>query len=160
MLMTCVALTALVAVIAVAQDSTAPAKDAITDMTVINLCGGRLALMFAQCGLPLDLVAIRADTADKDDVVCDYGTYMFRVRNKKVRICFFRDTWQGPIRGIKSGDSREDVVKALGDPAMTFKDKDGVITAYGYHLKDLGVDFYPNFDQNGKTNKVEIDPMQ
>ena len=155
----CAALMALVVASAEAQDGATPAKDAITDATIIDSCGGRLAKMFAQYGAPSDFVAIRGNTPDKDDVICDYGTYMFRVREKVIRCCFFRTDWKGPIRGIKIGDSREDVVKTLGTAPTTFKDKNGVVTAYGYRMKDLGVEFYTNFDEDGKVKRVEIAPL-
>jgi hypothetical protein len=159
MIMACAALIALVVANAGAQDSTTSGKDAVTDTTIINLCGGRLAKMFAQCGTPSNVLAIRGDTADEDDVICDYGDYMFRVREKVIRCCFFRTDWKGPIRGIKIGDSREDVVKALGTAPITVKDKNGIVTAYGYRMKDLGVEFYTNFTEDGKVKRVEIDPL-
>ena len=112
--------------------------------------------MFAQCGTPTDVYVIRGDTPAEDDVLCEYGAYSFRVRNKVIQICFFWADWKGPIRGIKIGDSREDVVKVLGTAPMTFKDKNGVVTAYGYELKDLDAKFFTNFDKDGKVWRVEI----
>jgi hypothetical protein len=149
-------LMALVVASAEAQNSATPAKDAVTDATIINLCGGRLAKMFAQCGTPEDLRVKRGSTPDEDDVLCNYGTYAFRVRDKVIRTCFFWSDWKGPIRGIKIGDSREEVVKVLGKAPSTDKDKDGAITAYGYDLKDLDADFFTNFDKDGKVWRVEV----
>ena len=155
-LMACAVLMALVIASAEAQDRATPAKDAVTDATIINLCGGRLAKMFAQCGTPENLRVKRGNTPDEDDVLCDYGTYGFRVRNKVINTCFFATDWKGPIRGIKIGDSREDVVKVLGTASMTFKDKNGVVTSYGYELKGLDVKFFTNFDKDGKVWRVEV----
>ena len=139
-----------------AQDAAAPAKNAIADATIIALRGGPLAKMFAQCGVPQDLRVLRGDSAAEDDVFCDYGAYGFRVRNKAIRTCFFFADWKGPIRGIKIGDSREDVAKALGNATTTAKNKDGAVTAYGYDLKDPAADFFANFDKDGKVWRVEI----
>lgn len=106
--------------------------------------------------MPGDLQVLRGDTPAKDDVFCDYGAYGFRVRNKAIRTCFFFSDWKGPIRGIKIGDSREDVVKVLGNVPTTAKDKNGVVTAYGYELKDPNADFFANFDKDGKMWRVEV----
>jgi hypothetical protein len=158
-LMVYAALMALVVVGAEAQDGVTPAKDAVTDATIIDTCGGRLAKMFAHFGTPQDVWVTRGDTPAEDDVLCAYGAYGFRVRSKMVRCCFFWTDWKGPIRGIKIGDSREDVVKVLGKAPVTVKDKNGIITSYGYHMKDVGVEFYTDFDKDGKVKRVEIDPL-
>jgi hypothetical protein len=159
-IMACAAIMALVVVSAEAQNAATPAKDAVTDATIIDSCGGRLAKMFAQYGTPSNVLPMRGDTPDDDDVLCDYeGAYGFRVHNKVIRFCFFWSDWKGPIRGIKIGDSRENVVKVLGTAPITVKDKDGVVTAYGYRIKDLGVEFYTDFDKDGKVKRVEIAPL-
>jgi hypothetical protein len=79
MLMACVALMALVVVSAEAQNGATPAKNAVTNVTIINSCGGRLAKMFAQFGAPSDVVPIRGNMPDEDDGLCDYDSYVFRV---------------------------------------------------------------------------------
>ena len=158
-IMACAAIMALIVASAEAKDNATPAKDAVTDATIIDICGGRLAKMFAQFGPPSHILAIRGDTPDEDDVLCDYESYMFRVHDKVIRFCFFRTDWKGTIRGIKIGDSREDVVKVLGTAPITVKDKNGVITAYGYRMKDLDVQFHADFDEEGKVKRVEIDPL-
>ena len=156
----CAVLIVLIAAGAEAQNAAGPAKKEVTDMMIINTCGDRLVKMFGQYGTPLDVVPIRGDTPDDDDVLVDYGTYIFRVHDRIVRFCFFRNEWPGTILGIKIGDSREDVEKVLGAPRTTFKDKNGVLTDYGYHMKDLGIEFYANFDDNGKLKRVEIKPLE
>jgi hypothetical protein len=159
-IMACAAMTALVVANAEAQTGATPAKNTVTDATVIDSCSGRLAKMFAQYGTPSNVLPMRGNKPEEDDVLCDYGAYGFRVRNKSIRCCFFWSDWKEPIRGIKIGDSREDVVKVLGNAPITVKDKNGVITAYGYRLKDLGVEFYTDFDKDGKVKRVEIDPLE
>ena len=156
-LMACAALVALIAGHASGQEAARTKdKDSVADATIINLCGGRLSKMFAQCGTPVDLRVKRGETPAEDDVLCDYGTYAFRVRDKLVRTCFFWVDWKGTVRGIKIGDRREDVVKVLGKAPTTDKDKDGRVTAYGYEIKDLDADFFVNFDNDGKVWRVEI----
>ena len=156
LIVACAALMILVVVGAEAQDGATPAKDPVTDATIINSCGDRLAKMFAQFGVPKDLSVKRGNTPDEDDVLCHYGAYGFRVRKKVIQICFFWSDWKEPIRGIKIGDSREDVVKVLGNAPITVKDKNGVVTAYGYVLKDLDGQFYADFDKDGKVWQVEF----
>ena len=156
MIMACAALMAVGVASAEAQDRTTPAKDAVTDATIINSCGSRLFKMFAQYGTPGDLRVIRGDTPAEDEVLCDYEAHGFRVRNKVIQSCFFWEDWKGSIRGIKIGDSREDVVKVLGTPPITVKDKKGVVTVYGYELKDLDDKFFTNFDKDGKVWRGEV----
>jgi hypothetical protein len=153
--MACAALTVLVAANSLAQESAAPAKDTVTDAAIIAMCGGGQAKMFALYGVPEDLWATRGATEDEDDVFLGYGAYGFKVRDKVVRVCFFFRGWKGPIRGIKIGDSCEDVAKALGNPRTTVKAKDGSITAYGYQFQDLDANFFANF-KDGKVWRVEV----
>lgn len=130
-------------------------------MAVIKSCGGDLATMFAKFGQPLDLVATRGPNENLDRVICDYGPFLFGFRDQKIVGCFFRKTWKGPIMGISIGDTRETVVKVLGVASKTFRDKNGVVTDYGYPMKDLGVLFYANFDAaSGKLIRVEIAPLE
>ena len=79
----------------------------------------RLAKLFATFGIPDDVRAYREDDQAKDDtVVLDYGAYGFKVRKKTVRNCLFWPNWKGTIKGIKIGDSRDDVAKVLGKPVV------------------------------------------
>ena len=151
----CAALTALAAASGVAQESATPAKDAVTPEAIINMCGGSMAKMFAVYGAPGQLWADRGATEAEDDVFFGYGAYGFKVRDKVVRVCFFFRAWKGPVRGVKIGDGLEDVVKLLGSPRTTVKDKNGAITAYGYELKDLNANFFANFKE-GKVWRVEV----
>ena len=57
------------------------------------------------------------------------------------------------------GDTREDVVKVLGPASIILKDKHGVVTAYGYRMKDLNIEFYADFDKDGRVQRVEIDAL-
>lgn len=155
MIMLCASLLACLAECANAQVTDQPRKEAITDTTIINTCGGRLAKMFTQFGFPSDVWADRGTTEAQDDVFLGYGAYGFKVRDKVIRVCFFFKGWKDPIRGIKIGDSLEEVVKVLGNPRTTIKNKEGVITAYGYDLKDLDAQFFANF-KDGKVWRVEV----
>lgn len=154
--LSCVALSTMLAACAAAQQPAAVAKPAVTDEAVVEMVGGRLAKMFAHFGTPQDVWAQRGETEDEDEVFFDYGGFATKVREKTVRVCFFYQGWQGPIRGIKIGDSREDVVKVLGEPTTTVKDKNGVVTAYGYDLTDLDANFFANFHEDGKVWRVEV----
>jgi hypothetical protein len=87
----------------------------------------------------------------------DYGAYGFKVRKKTVRNCLFWPNWKGTIQGVKIGDSRDDVAKVLGKPSLTFTEKTGVVSGYGYELKDLDSKLWADFDANGKVNMVEVD---
>jgi hypothetical protein len=146
----------MLAAAAQAQESPPSAKEPITDEMIVNTCGGRLAMMFALYGTPQDVWADRGATEDEDDVYLGYGAYGFKVRDRMVRVCFFFKGWEGPIRGIKIGDSREDVVRILGSPRMTVTNKDGVVTAYGYELNNLDANFFANFHEDGKVWRVEV----
>ncbi len=156
MIVACAALMALAVTGAKAKEGAAGSKDSITDTKIINSCGDGLSKMFSRFGTPEDLRVLRGDTSAEDDVFCDYGAYGFRVRNKAIRTCFFFSDWKGQIRGIKIGDGLANVVKVLGNATTTSKDKDGAVTAYGYELKDLGADFFANFDKDGKVWRVEV----
>jgi hypothetical protein len=151
----CAALMASVVARVEAEGMLGPAKDAVTDTAIVSMCGARMAKMFAQYGAPQDLWADRGATEAEDDVYLGYGAYGFKVRDKVVRVCFFFRTWQGPVRGVKIGDGLEDVVKLLGNPRTTVKDKNGAVTAYGYELKDLDAIFFANF-KDGKVWRVEV----
>lgn len=129
-------------------------------MAIIQSCGYDLATLFAKFGQPSDLVPARGEKVEMDRVLCDYETFMFSFRDQKIQGAFFREGWKGSILGIKIGDTREAVVKVLGTAPEIFKNKDGVITDYGYPRKDLGVEFYANFDaKTGQLIRVEIEPL-
>jgi hypothetical protein len=156
-LMSCIALVALVSMVAQAQNAEPSAKNAITDTMIINSFGGRLAKMFAQFGMPKDLRPKRGSEPAKDEVLCHYGAFGFRVRDKIIQSCFLWKEWERPIRGIKFDDSREDVVKVLGKAAVTVKNKKGDINAYAWELEDLDAYFVVDFDEGGKVWQIEID---
>lgn len=130
-------------------------------MAIIKSCGNDLPTMLATFGTPIDLVATRGSEPKMDRVLCDYGTFILGFRNEKIVDCFFRKTWKGGILGIKIGDTHDEVAKIYGAPDETYKNKDGVIIAYGYNRKDLGVSLYPNFDaETGKLTRVEVNPLE
>jgi hypothetical protein len=128
-----------------------------TDETIIKTCGKPFQEVFAQFGTPIDIRVDRGDTPAEDSVFCDYPLFGFHVRNKKVRCCFIFPEWKGPIRGIKMGDTREEIAKVLGgNPRFTVKGKDGTISALGYDLKESGTILFANFSQEGRLERVEI----
>ncbi len=150
------ALVILAAASGLAQDAATPAKNPFTDdEAIMALCGGQQARMFALFGVPQELWAERGATEAKDDVFVGYGAFGFRVRDEVVRVSFFFSNWTGSIRGIRIGDSYAEVVKVLGDPPTTFKNKEGDVTAYSYEIKELGADFFANF-KAGKVWRVEV----
>jgi hypothetical protein len=149
------ALALLLSVNAPTRAADPPAKSAINSETVINMCGGRLAKMFATFGTPEDAWADRGTSEAHDDVFFDYGPYAFKVREKIVRVCFFFSPWSEPVRGMKIGDTPEQVIKALGKPSITVKNKEGEITAYGYEWKDIDARAFANF-RDGKIWRVEV----
>lgn len=150
------ALAALALSTAWAGDPGVQGQGDLSDEAIINICGNHLAKMFAECGPPKDLRAERGDTPAEDQVYCDYDAYGFKVSKGIIRVCFFWEEWQGPIRGIKIGDSREEVAKILGKAPTAVKDKDGNVTAYGYELKDMGAYFFTNFNKDGRVWRVEV----
>jgi hypothetical protein len=154
--LTLAAIAALAVAIARAEDSGARGKAAPTDDAIIDTCGVRLARLFARFGAPQDILAKRGSMPNEDDVLLDYGSFLFRIRDKTVRNCFFLNDWKGPIRGIKIGDSTDEAKKVLGAPRVAYKNKDGT-TDYQYDLKDLDATFWANFDKDGKLKRVEID---
>lgn len=157
LLLTCAILAASTAAAVGADGAAADKQSAPTAEAIINSQGVHFAKLLAQFGVPSDIWPDRRDKPEKDYVVFDYSAFGFLVRNKKVDTCFFWPQWKGAVRGVKIGDSRDDVLRVLGDkPRATFKDKDGAITAYSYDLKDMGTRLYTNFDKDGKVKRVEI----
>src|SRR5262245_10904232 len=87
-------------------------KDPPTDAGIIDMVGGRFAKVYAQFGMPSDLRPIRSDeSADLDVVFMDYGAFGFTVLKKSIHGCYFFDSWKTDVKGIKLGDSREQVTK-------------------------------------------------
>ena len=148
---------ALVVASVLAQEAAGPAKNAVTDATVINLCGGRLAKMFAQCGTPVDISVKRGDTPAEDDVLCNYGAYAFRVRDKLVRVLLYMGGLEGHDQGSQDRrQPRRRGESARARPRLPTRTRTARVTAYGYDLKDLDADFFVNFDKDGKVWRVEI----
>jgi hypothetical protein len=155
LLVACAALLAVAVGGAEAQGFITPASAPVSDATIISMCGGKMAKMFAQYGTPTQLWADRGATEEQDDVFLGYGAYGFKVRDNVVRVCFFFKGWMEPIRGIKIGDRYDDVARVFGNPRTTVKDKDGVVTAVGYDLKEPNANLFANFKE-GKVWRVEV----
>lgn len=126
--------------------------------TLISIRGGGLERM-QQFGAPELVIAKRGKESDNDDVLFNYGPFILRVHHDTITNCFFLNTWKGSIRGIRIGDSREDVVNALGKPRIIYS-KAGVETDYGYVLKDSNAMLYANFNDDGNVKRVEIDRIR
>lgn len=141
--------------LATAADPKPPDKDAPTDAAIIDMCGGRLAKAFHQFGTPVDLLISRGDKPDDDSVFLDYGPFGLEVRNKTVIGCYFYQEWKDTVKGVKIGDSREQVVKVLGNAPVTIKSKVG-LESFKYDLKDNDAEMYVDFDKDNKVRKVEI----
>ena len=133
-------------------------KDAPTDEDIINMVGGRLFKLFAQFGTPEDLRTVRSEeTPEMDTVLLEYGAFAFNVRQKTVQACYFLTGWKGKIKGINLGDSREQVVKALGDEYENseIKNDDGVHD-YLWELKENGGVLWVTFDKNDRVKRVAV----
>jgi hypothetical protein len=140
---------------AFAADPKVADKDAPSDAAVIGMCGGRLAKVFHDFGTPVNVFVIRGNKLADDSVALDFGTFSLNVRNKTVVSCFFFKEWSGAIKGIKIGDSREQVIKVLGDKFGASKNKEGVDDV-SYDIKDNDALFWVDFDKDNKVVKVEI----
>ena len=128
----------------------------LSDDAIINLCGARLAKVFAQFGTPTNIYPYRGSTPDNDGVTFDYGTYGFNINSKTVCTCFFWSGWKGTVNGIKIGDSQQDVEKVLGTTHQVDK------TASQSALGDFGFDLidavlWIDFDKNDKVYRVDVD---
>jgi hypothetical protein len=144
-------LCALIAGQAFAADApTAQAQKSPSDATIIDLCGGHIADMFAKCGVP-DAITVNGDNV----AVLIYGPYAFTVKNKKILGSFFFDDWKGTIKGVKYGDTKDQVVKVLGAGYSDVKGKgsDGKpFEAYGFDNKDKKVTCWLYFTGDKVSN--------
>lgn len=157
--LTLAALAAMVVTAARAEDPDARKEGVVTDEAIVNACGGDLTNLY-KFGVPNHIVATRGDMPEEDDVLFRYdGGFILRVHFRTITTCFFLKDWEGPIRGMKIGDSREGVVKVVGKPRSVITDKDGVETDYGYDLKrgDDTIGLWVGFDEDGKVRRVELD---
>lgn len=140
---------------ATASHGQAPVKRTPADAEIIKICGARLATVFARFGVPENVTVSRGSNADLDKVSLDYGSYAVQVRDKTVRTCLFFSSWTGPVRGVRIGDTRQQVEKVLGTDHKVEKSSIDV-EDYGYALKDLDAMFWTDFDKEGKVRMVEI----
>src|ERR1043165_5391416 len=89
----------LISVEAGAQPAATNTQPTPSDASVIEMCGGGLKKGFAQIGAPQDVYPSGGEK--NDSVTLDYGPFAFQVREKIIRICYFRSQWKGTIKGIK-----------------------------------------------------------
>ena len=152
------ALTALLLAIAgtiEAQPGQPAGKQSLTDKAVIDLCGGRLARVFAEFGIPDELRAVRENGPERDAVMVKYGTFGFLVRQKTVQSCYFWPGWKGKIQGIEIGNTPEEVVKVLGKNDLSFKNSYGG-DDYGWNLKAYDAILWAQFDKDNKVWSVQV----
>jgi hypothetical protein len=134
------------------QQTQSPGKADPTDTQVMSACGGRLARVFAQFGTPSD-----ARVADsKDAIILDYDSFAFMVRDKTVRVCYFWSAWNGTVKGIKIGDTREATVKVLGAQKRADKNSDGV-DDYGWEMRDYDATLWVVFDKDNKVTRIQLE---
>jgi hypothetical protein len=160
------AIAALAVTMVPAADPGSGGTTAPTDDAIINACGARLVKVFDQFGLPTDVIPNRGNAADgsMDEATIIYGSFGFNIRDKFVRDCFFWSSsgaatpWTGTIKGIKLGDSRQDVEKVLGTQHRVLPPPDSQSPQgdLGYDLKDLDAVFWVNFDQNDKVERINV----
>ena len=126
-----------------------------SDDAIINVCGASLDKVFAQFA-PADVYPYRRATADDDGVTFDYGSYGFNVHNKTVCTCFFWSGWKGTIKGVKIGDSQQDVEKVLGTVHQVDKTvSQSALGDFGYDLIDAVL--WIDFDKNDKVYRADLD---
>jgi hypothetical protein len=138
-----------------AQPATVQANP--TSDELLNACGMRLVKVFPQFGTPSDIEPVRNSTDPSGDTVIFIygdGSWGLAMKNKAVFDCFFWGAWKDPVRGIRIGDSSDSTLKVLGTPMNTYKDNNGVLTSYEWYLKDLDIDFYADFDNTGKVDRI------
>ncbi|HTQ40105.1 MAG TPA: hypothetical protein VMJ32_13855 [Pirellulales bacterium] len=90
-------------------DQSTPTADAI-----IALVGGSLSNAGSKTGPPS-----QAYPGDPGQVCVDYGTYALLIENQTdVTGCFFWPNWKAEACGVMLTDSRDDMVKKLGNPKV------------------------------------------
>jgi hypothetical protein len=147
------ALALVIATSSSAQEAGGSAKQP-TDKEVLDMCGARLKKVFAKFGTPVDLIV-----SDDNDggVNLDYGTFGFKIKAKTATTCFFWPEWTGSVKGIKIGDTKEQVLKALGKNTKTFNRPDGQ-EDYGWAVTDPeDTVFWTYFDKDGKVRKMDVE---
>src|SRR5262245_25273685 len=127
-------------------------KDAPSDEQIIDMVGGRLAKIFVRFGTPADLFPVRAnESPEMDLVILEYRSFAFGIRNKTVQTCYFVRGWAGTIKGIKLGDSREQVVKTLGkeyEPSDVVNNDN--VYDFAWDLKETDSLLWAIFDKQDK----------
>jgi hypothetical protein len=133
-------------------------KVAPRDTDIIEMVGGRIAKMFAQYGTPESLYAQRSEESPELDVVIvEYTDFSFSVRGKTVGVCHFERTWKGEIKGIRIGDTRNQVVKVLGEDfeLSEVANRDGVFDCK-WDLAELDARLWVIFDKEDKATLVQV----
>lgn len=126
-----------------------------TAAPVMEMCGARLSKVFAKFGVPEDVSVSRGSKPELDTVIVEYGKFRFQVRDKTVHTVLFDSWWHGTVKGVKIGDSREQVAKVLGAAQKTAKSSLGV-EDYAYSLKDLDATLWTDFDKDEHVRLIEV----
>jgi hypothetical protein len=100
------------------------AEPAVTTAQVEAAIGSDLPTAIAKFGVPKELGSWRStrEGAERfqhyndDCVQFGYGSFGLLVQRSSVLGCVFLPDWKETVRGVKPGDSRDDVVKVLGNP--------------------------------------------
>jgi hypothetical protein len=133
-----------------ADDSGDATKQPPTDDKIIAQVGDRLAKVFARFGTPEDVWGNKGKEG-----ILSYWSFAFAVKDKTITACFFAEgSWKGTVRGIKFGDTREQVVKTLGGNYTEVKGAD--FNSYGWELKEQNAKFWVYFDKDNKVNQMEV----
>lgn len=133
-----------------AEDSSLGAKPGLSGDTILGLCGARLAKVFDRLGTPENL----RPSGDQDGSVdIDYGTFGLKIKNKTAAACFFWNDWTGPVKGIRIGDTKEQVLKILGKNDRIYTHADG-LEDYAWNFKSESILFWAWFDKNNKVRKI------
>jgi hypothetical protein len=136
-----------------ADDSGNRPKQPPTDGEVIGLCGERMAKVFDRFGSPED---IRVSGDNDGGIDLDYGAFGFKIKGKTTTACFYWHDWKGPVKGVKIGDDKEQVIKTLGANKQVFKHPDG-LEDYGWELNTPNAVLWVYFDKDSKVKMIDVE---
>lgn len=137
---------------AIADEPKNTNRSAPTAPEIIDLDGCRLLRVFAKCGIPDDVFP-STDSRKNPIVVLQYDGFGFEIRDKAVISCFFLAPWSVPVLNCKLGDTPEEVVKKLGQPAATVNKDD--VQSMAWAFKDRVQQLQINF-KNNKCSKIAV----
>jgi len=136
-----------------AEDTGQAAKQPPAADAVLSLCGARLAKVFDRVGVPED---VEASGDDDGGVDLDYGAFGFKIKDKTATACFFWKDWKEPVKGVKFGNTKDQVIKILGATKRVFKHKDG-LEDYGWDLKEPDAVLWVFFDKDDNVKEIDAE---